>query len=398
MSKFFFDTYIDLGSSKIRVTAFDKHDKGKIFFSENDCLTILKDSQLNFLETDKAIEKTIFDIEKKTGEYLDSINLMIDTQDTLSVGLSVYKHNEGKKIKKEDIQYLIQDAKQQILKSYNLYNIIHIIVNNYKVDDVDYTDIPLNIYCKKLSIDIFFICFPKKLIDNLKKIFNKHQITINQFICSSYAKSFNYKEYIAKFNKIIFLDIGYEKTSVIFYENEKLKLFNILPIGGNHITKDISIILKLTKELSEKIKLNLNKDINFSEKNIDNKILEIEFLNNLKNKGLSLDLIKKVIFSRIDEMFNLSFKMINQNKKNNEINEYKIILIGNGSKVLDNKSIDIQETIPMVEEIDFFEETTINICESGLKLTQGINRQEVLIIPKKTKKKGIFEKLFYFFK
>jgi len=52
----------------------------------------------------------------------------------------------------------------------------------------------------------------------------------------------------------------------------------------------------------------------------------------------------------------------------------------------------------MVEEIDFFEESTSNICQSGLKLLNGANKQEVVIVPKKLEKKGLFERLFYFFK
>ena len=62
-------------------------------------------------------------------------------------------------------------------------------------------------------------------------------------------------------------------------------------------------------------------------------------------------------------------------------------MIGQGSKILNNKYIDMKETTPLVDEIDFFEESTTNICESGLKLMQGINKQEVVIIPKKLKKK-----------
>ena len=34
-------------------------------------------------------------------------------------------------------------------------------------------------------------------------------------------------------------------------------------------------------------------------------------------------------------------------------------------------------------------ESFINICESGLKLIQGINKQEVAIVPRKREKKGI---------
>ena len=393
-----YDIYLDLGSSKIRATAFDKQEKNQIFFLEKDCLTCLKLNQLNLLETDHIIEETVFEIEKKTGEYLSNINLMLDTSDAFSIILSVSKKNEKKIITKQDVQYLIQDAKQQILSGYSDKSIIHIIINNYKVDDIDYESLPLNIEYKKFSIDVVFICFPKEIIKNLEKLFNKHQISIDQFICSSYAKSFNYKKHFNEFNQIAFLDIGYEKTSVIFYEKEKLKFFNVLSIGGHHITKDISKVLNLNIELSEKIKSNLNKDIIFSENEENAEIFENEFINIIKDKKLSIELIKKIIFARIEEILNLSFKTIDKNKPSELKKELKIILIGQGSKILNNKYIDMKETTPLVDEIDFFEESTTNICESGLKLMQGINKQEVVIIPKKLKKKGLFERLFYFFK
>ena len=236
------------------------------------------------------------------------------------------------------------------------------------------------------------------IIENLEKLFSKHQISIDNFICTSYAKSFNYKEHFNEFNQIAFLDIGYEKTSVIFYEKEKIKFFDVLSIGGHHITKDISKVLNLNIELSEKIKLNLNKDIIFSDNKNNKDIFKKEFLDTIKEKDLSFDLIKKIIFARIEETLNLSFKTIKKNQFSDLNNELKIILIGQGSKILDNKYIDIRETTPLVEEIDFFEESISNICQSGLKLLNGINKQEVVIVPKKLEKKGLFERLFYFFK
>ena len=39
------------------------------------------------------------------------------------------------------------------------------------------------------------------------------------------------KNILSEFNQIAFLDIGYEKTSVIFYEKEKLKFFNVYQLG-----------------------------------------------------------------------------------------------------------------------------------------------------------------------
>ena len=157
-------------------------------------------------------------------------------------------------------------------------------------------------------------------------------------------------------------------------------------------------MLNLNIELSEKIKSNLNKGIIFSENEENTEIFKNEFINIIKDKKLSFDLIKKIIFARIEETLNLSFKTIDKNKTSELKKELKVILIGQGSKILNNKYIDMKETTPLVDEIDFFEESTTNICESGLKLMQGINKQEVVIIPKKLKKKGLFERLFYFFK
>jgi len=401
MSEKNFDIYLDLGTSKIRVAGFEKNENNQIFFLEKNCLTTLNNKQLDLSFTDKILEKTILEIEKKTGEYLNNINLMLDSPEALSISLSLSKKNENSFLIKEDIEYLIQDAKQQILNAHQDKNIIHIVVNNYKINNIDYDSLPLNIKCNQFSIDIVFICFPKKIIDNLTKLFSKHQILIKNFICTSYAKSFTYQEHFTEFDQIAFLDIGYEKTSIIFYEKEKIKFFDVLPIGGHHITKDISKILDLNIELSEKIKLNLNKDIIFSDNEKNTEIFKKEFLDTIKENDFSFDLIKKIIFARIEETLNLSFKTIktiktNQSPKLN--NQLKIVLIGQGSKILDNKYIDIKETTPLVEEIDFFEESISNICQSGLKLINGINKQEVVIVPKRLHKKEIFERLFYIFK
>ena len=73
--------------------------------------------------------------------------------------LNTYK---GKNITKHDATYLIQDAKQQILKSNLGIEILHIIVENYIFDNVKYNFLPLDKKCKKFSIDAKFICFPGK--------------------------------------------------------------------------------------------------------------------------------------------------------------------------------------------------------------------------------------------
>tara|TARA_Y100000590_G_scaffold460366_1_gene619499 strand:- start:622 stop:1332 length:711 start_codon:yes stop_codon:yes gene_type:complete len=190
MSKKNFDIYLNLSSSKLSIAAFKKLSDHNPFFKEYDCVTNLNKDQLNFENAEKTIEKNIFEIEKKTGEFLNDIYLMVETPESISINLSLIKDNEGKKIEKKIVQYLVQDAKQQILRSHQNKKIIHIIISNYVIDNIVYNYLPLDVNCNKFSIDIKFICFPKNLIKKLEELFNNHQIFINKIICTNYAKSF----------------------------------------------------------------------------------------------------------------------------------------------------------------------------------------------------------------
>ena len=190
MSKKNFDIYIDLNTKKISIAAFKKFDSQNIFFKEYDCESDLNKDKLNFENVKKTIEKNIFEIEKKTGEFLEDIYLMVETPESISINLSLIKNNEGKKIEKKNVQYLIQDAKQQILRNYHSKKIIHIIITNYLIDNTSYNYLPLNLNCNRFSIDIKFICFPKIIVKKLEQLFNNHHLLINNIICTKYVRSY----------------------------------------------------------------------------------------------------------------------------------------------------------------------------------------------------------------
>lgn len=365
-----FEFIFDCGSSRVRGGAINVDDIKKSFYNESEFFFAQSD-------IDIKIKNIVTSLEKNTDEYLDSINLMIDSQKMLTIGVSISKKLDGSKLKKEDIQFLIQDAKQQVLRNYSEQNIIHIIVKNYKIDNKDYTFLPTEINCNLLSIDIIFICIPKKNIQFFKDLFFKFDISINQIFCSSYAKSISYKKNFTSIKNISFIDMGFNKTSITHYDENEISFFDVIPIGGNHITKDLSKVLNIDLIDAEKVKLNFDKDEVF-----------------LLEKKLSLDLIQKIIFARIEEILELCIESIKLNHNLDQSYQFKMILMGNGSKILDNK---FKEMIVFSKEIDLLEETKQDICEAAFKLSEGINKQEVVIAPKKQIKVGFFERLFNFF-
>ena len=364
-----FQTFFDCGFSKIRASTFNKNDHNEAFYFESEFSIDRSNLELK-------IQKIIATLEKDSNEYIDSINLMMDSPKMLSVGISLSKKLDGSELKHANIQFLVQEAKQQILKYYINHYIAHIVINNYKINGVDYSYLPDEIKCDFISLDIFFICLPADLVLNFKNIFSKSNILVDQIICSSYAKSINYKDNLNLTGYISFIDIGFNKTSIISYYNDKILSLDVLPIGGNHITKDISKILEIDLESSEQKKRNF--DENLKSSNSENTLLSS---------------LEKIIFARTEEILELCAKSVKSNS--NAPANFKMVLMGEGSKIFDNQ---YKDKISFSNDIDFLEETSKDICQSGFKFMEGLNKQEVVVVPKRQINYGFFEKFFHFFK
>jgi cell division protein FtsA len=364
-----FQTFFDCGFSKVRAGTFNTNNNDENFYADSEFFTDRSNLELK-------IQKIVTSLEKDSNEYIDSISLMIDSSKMISVGISLSKKFDGSKLKKTNIQFLVQETKQQILKNYANYNIVHIVINNYKIDGVDYSYLPNEIKCNFVSLDILFICLPTDLVLHLKNIFSKSNILVDQIICTSYAKSINYKDKLNLSGHVTFMDVGFNKTSVISYFNDKILSLDVLPIGGNHITKDISKILKIDLEKSEEKKCNFNQNL---------KILD--------DVDISIDIFQKIIFARTEEILELCAKSIESNSF--ALDKFKMILTGEGSKILDNEH---KGKIPFSNDLDFLEETLEDICQSGFKFITDLNKREVVVVPKKQIKHGFFEKFFHFFR
>ena len=379
------NVFIDFGSSKIRIGIFDKETTKNIFISEKECTSNFNLEKFEINNSNEVIKDLIQSAEKKIDKHIKNINLMIDTPGMFSIDISIKKKSDYKMNSKKDIQSLLKEAKSLIQKNYPKQKIIHMIVKKFVFDDKKYYEFPnkeINYYC--LVAELKFICMPYQIWKNLHNIFNKNHITIDNLYCSSYVRSSSCNLIFDNFKKKIVLDIGFGKSSVAVFEEKRLLYFNILPIGGRHITNDISLLLKINRDEAEKLKKSLNKS-------------EITFSNKTDIEKQSSDLSKEVIFARVDEIIKLNLADDYFNNFFTQKDNCVLIFIGEGSKILNKNSIYLEEKFDFFNEISFFEENTTSICESGYNFVERTKLQEVDFLSKKSKNKGFFEKIFYLF-
>ena len=398
MNKYNFQTYIDFGASKIRIGIFDYELPKNNLYNQIECISNFDKEKLNIDTSKNLINKLIQSSEKELNLHIKNIILMIDAPDVQSFDFSIKKNLDSKSSFFEDIKFLLQDARQLAQKNNEKKIIIHTIIEKIIIDEKVYNEIPNNnINYKSIALELKFIYISELFYNTIIKHFKLIHIEVDSILCSSYVKSLNYNQYFKEYNKKTFLDIGYKKSCVTVFDKDKLILFRKIPLGGNHITQDISKVLDIEFDEAEQIKQSLNKmeatfSDNSKEELFSNKILSASIKNNI-----SLDLLKKVIHARIDEIFNLSFQNIKFDEILGKNDKSILILTGDGSKILDKNSIYIENLSEYFHEISFFEENSETICMSGINYNKKNNNFEVKIIPKKIKKSGFFEKLFHIF-
>ena len=382
MTKSNFFNIIDYGLSKIRIAIFDSN--LNVCYSES----ILKNSIDNKENNFDYLKDIIRKAEKKISSHIEDIILILDSKKTLVIDVSLQKKLDGNMDFTKVYEFLTQEIYQIISDNYNEYEIIHTIFTNGIVDEKIFDNLPKNVKdVKQIKIDYKVILFPKKNIQNINNYFNKNNLSISKIFCTSYLKS---QSYLSKLNleKVSFLDIGYERSSLVTYENKKLKYVNSINVGSHNITKDISKIFKIELDDAEKIKKLFNKsETEFSYNNNRDTNLSLK---EIITKNISIDLLKQVVLYRVQEIFDLTFNKSSISNFNFE--ETNLFLIGDGSIMFNNNSFYLNDKFGF-KSINYFQETDIQICNSGASYyVKNFGTSKITY-----KKRGLFERFFNLF-
>ena len=91
MSKKEFDVYFSLEEKKLNVSVFKKSEDNLVFFFEDNLGINSINEYTDFEELEKIIEKNIKKVEKNINEFVNNIILMIDTNQTISIHISLLK-------------------------------------------------------------------------------------------------------------------------------------------------------------------------------------------------------------------------------------------------------------------------------------------------------------------
>ena len=207
-----FEIFLFLSKEKIILSVNHKDDFKFIF--KDEFIIENNPTDLNFDELDFFLNKNVFKVEKMLGNFIEKINVIIETRKFFNLQISIKKSDYNETINSDIILYLIKDAKYQCEKTIQNMQIIHVLIDSYLVDDICYKDLPQNQKCKNFSLDISFICLPNELIRHVEKTLKKFQISVGQILSANYIDKFANERDINFFKMTRKIIDGHNKNEV----------------------------------------------------------------------------------------------------------------------------------------------------------------------------------------
>ena len=181
-----FEAYLLVSPKKFLVSVKKKNNFENIYQQEKNFENDLEIIKLN--ELNNFLNENIYKAEKYLDNFIKDINLVLDCNQFFPVQLSLKMNNYGDLLKKKNLDNLLNEAKNQCRNTLRNKKIIHVIIDNYFVDNKIHTSMPQNLNCNFFSIDVSFICLPIDFLKNFEVVINKYQISINRIISYKYVR------------------------------------------------------------------------------------------------------------------------------------------------------------------------------------------------------------------
>jgi cell division protein FtsA len=269
-----------------------------------------KGSIVDIDETVHSIKRAIEQAERMIGMDIRQVIVGITGNHIMlqsSHGV-VAVSSENREITDDDIARVIDAA--QVVSIPPEREIIDIIPKQFIVDGLDEIHDPRGMIGVRLEMEGTIITGSKTILHNILRCVEKAgleilDITLQPLAAGAYALSKDEKNL-----GVTLIDIGGGSTTIALFDQGELVSTTVLPVGGDHITKDISIGLRTSSEEAEKIKLKYGHA--FYDHASEDVTFNVSIIGSDQHQQFNQLEISDIIEARMEEIFDLIIAELNR--------------------------------------------------------------------------------------
>jgi cell division protein FtsA len=296
---------LDIGSSSVKVLI-GEVDGGSLHVigvGNVQSAGIRKGTIIDIDATVQSIRKAVEQAERMTGMQIREVILGIPANGVLLQDVKgvVAVNSENREITDDDLDRVMKSA--QVMSVPPEREIVNIIPKQFIVDDYDEITDPRGMIGVRLEMDGTLITTSKTLVHNILRCVERAGLVIREIYLQPLAAGTFALTEDEMNHGTAFIDIGGGSTTIAIFGDNRFISTAVIPVGGDHITKDLSIILKTPTEQARKIKHQYGHA--FYDDASDDELFEVPVIGADSKDQYSQRYISEIIGVRLEELFDL---------------------------------------------------------------------------------------------
>ncbi len=249
---------LDLGSSLIKVVVGRILQGGEIEIigaGSSVCSGMKHGAIINIDATVKSIKEAITHAELMAGIEIRSVITNISGKTIRSGNHKgvVAITNRERVVQEDDVNRVI-DAIIATTPIPSDQEIVHVIAREYTVDDQNNIKEPLGMTGIRLEAEAHIVTAGMTALHNLRKCIETAGLELEDHVLSSFASAEAVLTTEERELGTAVVDIGSGISDIVIYIDGGVTYSAVVPFGGSYITNDLSIGLKTSVDVAEKIK------------------------------------------------------------------------------------------------------------------------------------------------
>ncbi|AOH54201.1 cell division protein FtsA [Peribacillus muralis] len=296
---------LDIGTSSVKVII------GEMV---NDTLNIIgvgnvkseglkKGSIVGIDETVQSIQKAVEQAERMIGMEIKNVIVGISANHvTLQPCHGVVAvSSDNKEITEHDV-FRVREAAELITIPSDR-EIIDVVPIHYKVDELDEISDPRGMIGVRLEMRGILITGLRTILHNTLRCVERAGLEITDIALQPLAAGSLVLSKDEKELGVALVDIGGGSTTLAIFEQGYLQYTSVIPIGGETLTKDLSIVLRTTMEEAEKIKVKHGHA--FYDDASEDEVFQIPIIGSDQQQPCNQLMLSDIIEARLTEIFEL---------------------------------------------------------------------------------------------
>ena len=310
----------DIGNDSIKGVVFGEDDgKNIILVKQMEPTQGLRKGKIldseNFVNT---INKVAEGFIKKLGwDFIDEVFVSISHPEALVQRVVEQKRIMSDEIGEDDVEHLSRVISDISIKSN--FETIKIVPVYRIIDEIKKEKDPIGMKGKKLELvaDVFML--PKNLYNGIIESFERIGLKVTDIIPNIIASTEIAIDYDHRDLGTVLIDIGKNQSSYVIYEDGYPLGYGTIPIGGEDVTKDISIGMQIDIKEAEDLKRSYGTALLSKDNMPENSPVDMLFLSDIIN-------------ARYEEIFNKVNNHLKQLEKDGKL-PGGVLLLGWWAKV-----------------------------------------------------------------